>query len=265
MSNKTRYIFLLALFVPLTVWLILSPVMLHDFYVHLSINDLVDLSKTLIQSVGILVGLLITASFFYVGKHDELIIRIFSRANELYSKQEKIRKGITSIEKSVQECKTELSKLKVNLTKPNLSTKEELEKDLLEVQELNNKYSQAIEEFKNSEIDSLITDAEKSNGWIIAILATDLVLFLASIMMAILAYAYKNYALLVGSLDLIVFGMTLMFAVWYIFYNGSRITRHLFKVILLIKSDLDMGYIDIEASKKKLENILSAIIALRKA
>jgi hypothetical protein len=64
------------------IWVIFN-FFLTDFYSALTVDSITDLSKTLIETVGILVGLLGVSSFFYLGKLEEIIDRDYSNVNEL--------------------------------------------------------------------------------------------------------------------------------------------------------------------------------------
>lgn len=84
------------------LWLLIS-LKLSNAFIQLSTDDLLDLSKTLIQSVGILVSLIIVAFFYYVGKIDSLMLNIYSKQNDLETKKEKIRDELAIMEKSIRE------------------------------------------------------------------------------------------------------------------------------------------------------------------
>jgi len=160
-------------------WSILYIIFLQDIFMQLSALAVVDLSKTLIQSIGILVSLIIASSFVYIGKMDELTIRLLSKESDLDNKQVAIRDSIECVTALLHECSTRLSKLKNNKPdKSNFKTKKELEKTLSEIENENKENISFLERTVKLGIAENLNKIERTKGLITGFLAFDIVFFL---------------------------------------------------------------------------------------
>jgi Na+-transporting methylmalonyl-CoA/oxaloacetate decarboxylase gamma subunit len=270
MSKKNKrplqtVIFLGVILGATIAWIVIYAFFLSGVFRQLSASAVVDLSKTLIQSIGILVSLIIASSFVYIGKMDELTIRIFSKENDLDNKQEAIRDTIGGVTESLQECSTRLSKLENNkLNESDLQTKKKLEKTLSELENHNKEHTEFLKKTVKLGINEDINAIESTKGLAIGFLAFDIGFFLISILTAIVAFVFESGRLLGDALIFIVMGMINVFAVWYIFYGMSKLMREFFRIILSTKTTLNVISKCAKDCKDELDDISDAITAISK-
>ena len=256
---------IIAIIVGLFSWLAIYVFFLNGTFEQMPPNSVLDLSKTLIQSFGILVSLIIASSFVYIGKMDELSIRILSEENELDTKETLVRNKMKDATIAFQSCSTRLANLDNNkLDESGLQTKKKLEKTLNKIENHLKEHTEFLEKTVKSDIKELIDEIEKAKGQTIGLLALDIGFFLISIILAITAFAYESGARLGNSLLIIVIGMILIFAVWYYFYTLSLIMRKFFRFVLSTKSYLLVVSDCTENCKSELDDASASITALSK-
>lgn len=201
---------------------------LTDIYSALTAESIGDLSKTLIETVGILVSLLGVSSFFYLGKLEEIIDRDYSNANELMrdSKEHKNvalrtyeshRKSEALWTEKCKACKkSETCSIKDTVSELGEQTKEteKLAERANKLFEINDALSKTIEDlskfFENITVRALIIGVA---------------FFFLSIFFAIISFLTSYSVMLQLSVSFIVIGMIDMLYTWSNSYSLLSILR----------------------------------------
>jgi len=257
--TKSRFVILFAYLFALVSWLLLDNYFFNSLFLHLSTDKITDLSKTLIQSTGIFVGLVVAAGFFYISRMDELGVSVLSRA---YGLLEKIEMAIMKRKKTtkiLEECKIQLTSLSGNLKNFDIVRKTSLEEKLNKLEKAFEETDQTLKVLENLDARSLLGEFQNVEKYAIGAFAFDVALFLASIIVAIASYVSLNGRLLGASFDLLFSGIALLFMVWYVFYEMSTIARNLFEFVLEFNAKLRMTLIGDRELRNRRDELVNEI------
>ena len=252
----------------LVLWSLLDNYFFNSLFVHLSTDKITDLSKTLIQSTGILVGLVVAAGFFYISRMDELGVTVLSKAYGLLEKIEMAIMKRKEATKILEECKIQLTSLSGSLKNSDIVRKTSLKEKLNKLEKAFEETDQTLKELENLDVRSLLRKLQNVEKLAIAEFALDVSFFLASIIVAIASYVSLNGRLLGVSFDLLFFGIAFLFFLWQVFYEMSSIVRDLFELVLEFHAKLRMtltGDRELRSQRDELVNEIKEACAKTKS
>jgi len=256
---KSNLVILLAYIFALVSWGLLDRYFFNSLFLGLATDKVTDLSKTLIQSTGILVGLVVAAGFFYISRMDEIGISILSRAYRLLEKIEMAIMERKKTAKLLEECKIHLTSLSSRLKNSDVVRKAPLKEKLNELEKAFEETDQMLKALENSDVRPLLGKYHGVEKLGVAVFAFDVALFLASIIVAITSYVSLSGLLLGVSFDLLYFGIALLFMVWEVFYQMSAIARDLFEIVLEFKAKLRMTTIRNRELRNRRDELVNEI------
>lgn len=257
--SKSTLVILFSYIFVLVLWEVLDIYFFYPLFSHLSADKITDLSKTLIQSIGIFVGLVVAAGFFYISRSDELGVRVLSRA---YDQLEKIEMAIMERKKTtriLEECKIQLTSLSGSLKNSDKVGKTSLEEKLNKIEKAFDETGQTLKGLQNSNVRPILGEFQNLENYIITLFAFDIALFLASVLVAIVSYVSLDGRLLDTSFALLFFGIALLFMVWLVSYEMSSVARGLFESVLRFNVALRMTLIDDRELRDRRDELVNEI------
>jgi len=251
-KTKTTARNLLSMLSPsllILVWFLFDHFYVKNLFSTMVASEVVDLSKTMIQTLGILVSFGAIAAFFHLGKIEELassyFLRIFDYVKSLGACKDELEEAVRKAEelggKWPRICQTCTSSEDCELRHKLPKT---LKKHIKSVKKSEKTINGVFGEAKKlpEEIQRTITTGSTwlMRSWVFAIGS-----FLTSILLCIVAYLSKDDSFLSFSMTFVVVGIVIIMMASLISYSFLQQIRDSFLNIISATGHVDMTISDI--------------------
>lgn len=243
----------IVLLVFLAAWLLFSILVMTPLVRTLSIDEISDISGSMIQASGILVGFTGLSAFFYLGKTGELSMSACSKAVDATRLWVECEMEYKSFLREVKRAEAEILSDQKDSKK---SATKEIEKLKKEIQEV-----KAIAEKEWHEISILGTEIKKQSKETVEIMrkATKslsvltiitVLIFIGSLVLSFLLELTGQLRFLEGAIDFIVIGIVSLVYNWF---SQQDITSHMAKMLdnyLFLNSHIVAGNLEFKNMKE---------------
>jgi hypothetical protein len=256
-SFGTVFPFIVVVAVIVIWFFFVDPFYLKDSFKTLSSERIEDLSKTIIQTGGILVGFIAVSGFFYLGKLGELLISICSMVSEQISGLETARVAAEDISNYmvVTEAQTRAYCAQCPKTAQCKERDEYLEmlaKNEKNASERKEKYAKQADE--TLALPQAINDqAKKMEQGIMVPLSIAMFFLFSTIVLASFAYVSRNPLFLVLCIDFIVSAIAFISLTWALSYQSINDLRRKNVLLLELKSSLNLISSSLNSMRKDME------------
>jgi len=248
----------------LLAFLLLDRFSLEAFYSRLQSDEIVDLARTLIQTIGILASLVTVSGIFYIGKVGKLAQTFFSEATKSTSRITECLIALRNVDKWAEEISSEVAdRCKKCGIARTCQVREYFHQEMIKRTEGMMDHMKQVEmdviKLKGSpeRMDASLRRSEYvvTTGWVSAIC----VLFL-SIILSIMAYLTTNAAYLQWSIESLVAGMSALLIAWAISHSVFRTDQNLFHHFLAVYGQIDSYTLEANFLKTQFRQSFDEII-----
>lgn len=202
------------------IWVGFNYFFFYSFFQNLIAQNINDLSKSIIQTVGILVSFFAVSSFFYLGKLDDNVFRVSSNFNKIIILEQELKLKMGLQKDSCEEFIKRINEFPIK-DNGNLWGLEEMKRKL---DKICSETTEALKEFNNFRIEFKEL-CSKMDSKTIGCLATSVSVFLISILLSIFAFVSSSSFFLFLSISSMIIGMILMITTWQFLYILSSSTK----------------------------------------
>lgn len=230
---------------------------LNQLFSTLLPNEVVDLSKTLIQTTGILVSLIAASAFFYAGRLEQLAVSYLREANQLVTDITRSENEATECVEATEIAWQEWPKIcRSCVLAKKCQSKNKMKEDMEGFTETIKKYDEQIKELVKTskefpkQIAENVRVAIKIDTayWIVAV-----AILLWSTLIAVIAYVNKSPKALLASVDFIAVGMIGIITSWIISYYISELLREGFHGIINVTSNINSLLFNLRSYRKAID------------
>lgn len=244
----------------LVAWLLFSIFGMRPLIRGLPTNEISDVSGSIIQASGILIGFTGLSAFFYLGKTGELSMSVCSKAVDATRFWVECEMEYESVLREIKWVEFKILSDQKGSKKSSTKEIEKLKKEIHEVKDCADKEYHEMREFENQikkQSKESVEVLGKATNVLSALTITTMSVFIGSLVLSFLLKLTGQPRFLEGAIDFMVIGIASLIYHWISQQQFASRVAKLLNAYLVMNSDMMSLHLEYKNMKENLKLLLA--------